>query len=119
MNTIMNIAGMQGLGACYQPNVGYFIKLLHDGRMDDQGTHANTRNSSNNSEMEPEGLEKSIWVIHTKVYGFMVIKILPDNRMSDTLEDVIMDSANTDLIQQLRVHENGKFGADNIIQTIV
>jgi hypothetical protein len=35
MDTIMNCAGVQGLIDCQRPNVGYYIKLLHDGdRMD-------------------------------------------------------------------------------------
>ena len=116
MDTIMNFAGSRGLIGCERPIVGYYIKLLHDGRANNHVTYVDMIDTSDNSKVEEEAFEE----VHTddsyKAYGFLAIKVLPNGCMPETIEDA-MDPANTNLSQgkMFLVNENGEFGADDII----
>jgi len=117
MDTLMNFAGVQGYICCQRPMVGYYIKLL---------LHAGTRmknhqvTDADNNEEEGETFGDIYSDVSNcgsyKAYGFLVIKVLPDNRMPDTLEEA-MDSTNTNLIQGkvFEVKGDGKFRDDAII----
>ena len=50
MDTLMNCAGVQGLIGCQRAHVGYYIKLLHDGRMDSTYVDASDSDNSDNNE---------------------------------------------------------------------
>ena len=117
MDTLMNFAGVQGYICCQRPMVGYYIKLLlHDGtRMEN---HQVTDADNNEEEGETFGdIYSDVSKCGSyKAYGFLVIKVLPDNRMPDTLDEA-MDSTNTNLTQGqvFVVDDEGKFGDDAII----
>ena len=117
MDTLMNFAGVQGYICCQRPMVGYYIKLLLHA-----GTRMKNHQVTDADNNEEEG--KTFGDIYSdvsncgsyKAYGFLVIKVLPDNRMPDTLDEA-MDSANTNLIegQVFVVDDEGKFRDDAII----
>ena len=89
MDAMMNYAGVEGFTDCQRPNVGYFIKLLHNGSRNDNGNYT--------------------------ARGFLVIKVLRGNRMPP--EENAMDANNNNLEEgrQFLVDENGAFGPNDEI----
>ena len=118
MDTLMKFAGAKCFIDCQRPKVGYYIKLLHAGRVDNSQVTI-----SDNNEEEGETFEPNPDVRHFdsyKAYGFLVIKVLPDNRMPDIVVDTLEKakvSTNTNLIQGkvFEVKGDGKFRDDAII----
>lgn len=88
MDTLMNYAGMGDFMDCQRPNVGYYIKLLHN----------NTR------------------MVSYTAHGFLVIKVLQGERMPS--KDAAMNPNAPVLIerQQFLVNAQGNFGEDAIIR---
>ena len=102
MDKLMNFAGVQGYICCQRPMVGYYIKLL---------LHAGTRmenhqvtDADNNKEkgVTFEALYPDVRGYGSyKANGFLVIKVLPDNRMPDTLDEAMIQG------KVFIVNENG------------
>ena len=123
MDTLsINCAGVQGLIGCQRPHVGYYIKFLHDGRMDSTYVDASDSDNSDNNEEVGTVHEKFTTLPLSakpygtyKAHGFLVIKVLSNSRMPS--EDDAMNPTNSDLIKGklFLVRENGQFGADAII----
>lgn len=87
MDTLMNYAGMGDFMDCQRPNVGYYIKLLHN----------NTR------------------TVSYTAHGFLVIKVLQGERMPS--KDAAMNpNAVLIERQQFLVNAQGIFGEDAIIR---
>jgi hypothetical protein len=86
MDTLMNYAGVQDFIACERPNAGYYVKLLHNGECEETNAYM-------------------------AYYGFLVIKVLRDNRMPS--EENHMTSENS---QVFEVNEHGEFGPNDIIE---
>ena len=108
MDTLMNFAGTQCFIDCQRPNVGYYIKLLHDGIMDNRQVTYVDNNEEEGTTFEALYPDVRGYGSY-KAYGFLVIKVLPNNRMPDTLDEAMIQG------KVFLVNENGQFGADATI----